>query len=95
MEVEEFYKKGRFFRVEELLFLPWENFSYHGRFFIPWEIFSYHGIFLPTNGDFSKHGRFFLPWEIFPTIRDFFYIPWEISHAKRNHVGQAQRKIVH
>ena len=70
MEVEEFYKKGRFFRVE-VLFLPWENFSYHGRifptmgeFFLPWEIF-------PTMGNFSYHGRFFLPWEIFPNMGDF------------------------
>ena len=40
-------------------------------------------------------GDFLNPWEIFSIMEDFFYIPWEISLAKRNHVGQAQRKIVH
>ena len=46
-------------------------------------------------GDFSYNKRFILRWEIFPFMEDFSYIPWEISLAKRNHVGQAQRKIVH
>ena len=71
------------------------DFFYHGRFFLPWEIF-------PKMEDFSYQGRFFLRWEIFsihgrfsPSWKIFFYIPWEISLAKRNHVGQAQRKIVH